>query len=166
MKHFPACLVSIFAVAISQSAPAQTPPRIPPRTPDVIEKYEQTLPSADFIRRDAMVPMRDGVKLYTTIVMKKGTANAPILFSRTPYDAHKSTHRTASQRIVDIVQRCCREQFLARSRIRWIADHAADHARAVGALFVMQREQRQRRRYRARRRSDRRRRLIRRHLTG
>ena len=43
-------------------------------TPDVIDKYEQTLPSADFIRREAMVPMRDGVKLYTVIVMKKGTA--------------------------------------------------------------------------------------------
>ena len=44
-------------------------------TPDVVEKYEQTLPSADFIRREAMVPMRDGVKLYTVVVMKKGTAN-------------------------------------------------------------------------------------------
>ena len=43
-------------------------------TPDVIEKYEQTLPSADFIRREAMVPMRDGTKLYTAIVMKKGTS--------------------------------------------------------------------------------------------
>ena len=47
------------------AASAQNPPPVTPMTPDVIEKYEQTLPSADFIRRDAMVPMRDGVKLYT-----------------------------------------------------------------------------------------------------
>jgi hypothetical protein len=73
-------------------------------TSDAIDAYEQTLPSADFIRREAMVPMRDGVKLYTAIVMKKGTANAPILLSRTPYDAHGSTHRVASQRIVDILE--------------------------------------------------------------
>ena len=86
------------------TASAQTPPPVTPMTPDVIEKYEQTLPSADFIRRDAMVPMRDGTKLYTVIVMKKGTANAPILLSRTPYDAHKATHRVASQRIVDILE--------------------------------------------------------------
>ena len=73
-------------------------------TPDVIDKYEQRLPSADFVRREAMVPMRDGTKLFTVVVMKKGTANAPILLSRSPYDAHKSTHRVSSQRIVDILE--------------------------------------------------------------
>ena len=78
--------------------------QVTPMTPDVIDKYEQTLASADFIRREAMVPMRDGVKLYTVVVMKKGVAQQPILLSRTPYDAHKSTHRVASQRIVDILE--------------------------------------------------------------
>src|SRR5688572_5901287 len=65
--------------AIAQNAPAQSPPRVTPMTSDFVEKYEQTLPSADFIRRDAMVPMRDGTKLYTVTVMKKGTAQGPIL---------------------------------------------------------------------------------------
>src|SRR5689334_24729008 len=83
---------------------AQTPPAVTPMTPDVMDSYEQVLPSADFIRREAMIPMRDGVKLYTVVVMKKGTTNAPILFSRTPYDAHESTHRVASQRLVDILE--------------------------------------------------------------
>ena len=73
-------------------------------TPDVAASYQQTLPSADFIRREAMVPMRDGTKLYTVVVMKKGTTHGPILLSRTPYDAHESTHRVASQRIVDILE--------------------------------------------------------------
>jgi uncharacterized protein len=49
------------------------------------------------------VPMRDGTKLYTVIVMKKGTANGPILLSRTPYDAKGSMARSASQSIVDIL---------------------------------------------------------------
>lgn len=79
-------------------------PRATPMTPDVVEKYEQTLPTADFIRREVMVPMHDGTKLYTVIVMKKGTANGPILLSRTPYDAHGETHRVRSQRIVDILE--------------------------------------------------------------
>ncbi|MFZ5493913.1 MAG: CocE/NonD family hydrolase [Verrucomicrobiota bacterium] len=92
----------LFAAAVI----AQTPPAPPvtPMTPDVVEKYAQVLPGADFIRRDAMVPMRDGVRLYTAVVMKKGTANAPILLSRSPYDAHHSTHRVASQRGVDILE--------------------------------------------------------------
>jgi putative CocE/NonD family hydrolase len=96
--------IALCLVVASNLAIAQDPPRVTPMTPDVIDKYEQTLASADFIRRDAMVPMRDGTKLYTSIVMKKGTANAPILLSRTPYDAHKATHRVASQRIVDILE--------------------------------------------------------------
>jgi len=97
-------LITAGLLFIAATAVAQTPPRVTPMTPDVIDKYEQTLPTADFIRRDTMVPMRDGVKLYTVVVMKKGTAQAPILLSRSPYDAHKSTHRVDSQRIVDILE--------------------------------------------------------------
>ncbi|HWI77306.1 MAG TPA: CocE/NonD family hydrolase [Sphingomicrobium sp.] len=72
-------------------------------TPDVVASYNPILPQADFIRREAMVPMRDGTKLYTVIYMKKGTTNGPILLSRTPYDAKGSTARTASQSVVDVL---------------------------------------------------------------
>jgi putative CocE/NonD family hydrolase len=95
----------LLAIAFAATvAAAQTPPRVTPMTPDGVDKYEQTLPSADFIRREAMVPMRDGTKLYTTWVMKKGATKAPILLSRTPYDAHHSTHRNPSQRGVDVLE--------------------------------------------------------------
>ncbi|HSS21646.1 MAG TPA: CocE/NonD family hydrolase [Pyrinomonadaceae bacterium] len=83
---------------------AQTQPRVTPMTPDVVEKYDQTLPSADYVRREVMVPMRDGVKLFTVVVMKKGVTKAPILLSRTPYDASASTGRVKSQSIVDILE--------------------------------------------------------------
>jgi predicted acyl esterase len=59
-------------------------------TSDFAEKYESTLPSADFIRREAMVPMRDGTKLYTTWIMKKGVTKGPI-----PSLAHSRTTRTS-----------------------------------------------------------------------
>ena len=59
-------------VFTSPAAIAQTPPRVTPMTPDVVEKYDQTLSSADYVRREVMVPMRDGVKLFTVVVMKKG----------------------------------------------------------------------------------------------
>ena len=104
MTNFISSVLLFALLAGANAAIAQVPARVTPMTPDVVEKYEQTLASADYIRREAMVPMRDGVKLYTAIVMKKGTANAPILLSRTPYDAHKSVHRVASQRIVDILE--------------------------------------------------------------
>jgi putative CocE/NonD family hydrolase len=44
-------------------------------------------PAPDYIKRVEMVPMRDGVKLYTVIVIPKGATRAPIMLTRTPYNA-------------------------------------------------------------------------------
>jgi putative CocE/NonD family hydrolase len=93
-----AALLPLLAIAAS---PAPQP--VTPMTPDVVASYNPVLPEADFVKRTAMVPMRDGTKLYTVIVMKKGTENGPILLSRTPYDAKSSLARTPSQSIVDIL---------------------------------------------------------------
>src|SRR5689334_5464853 len=41
----------------------------------------------EYTRRDVMIPMRDGVKLYTVILEPKGGTNLPILIQRTPYGA-------------------------------------------------------------------------------
>lgn len=81
---------------------AAAPPPVTPMTPDVVASYDPILPEADFVKREAMVPMRDGTRLYTVIIMKKGVTNGPILLSRTPYDAKGSTARTPSQSIVDV----------------------------------------------------------------
>ena len=44
-----------------------------------------------------MIPMRDGVKLHTVILVPKGPRNAPILLTRTPYDANElTTHEHSS----------------------------------------------------------------------
>ena len=110
--------------------------RVTPMTPDVVDKYEQTLPAADFIRRETMVPMRDGTKLYTVVVMKKGTDKGPILLSRTPYDAHHETHRVASQRIVDILE-VMDAEFVEDGYIRVYQDIRGLH-RSEGA-YVMNR---------------------------
>ncbi|HXP01195.1 MAG TPA: CocE/NonD family hydrolase [Luteibacter sp.] len=45
----------------------------------------------DYEKRDVMIPMRDGVKLHTVILVPKGAKNAGILFTRTPYDATEMT---------------------------------------------------------------------------
>lgn len=43
--------------------------------------------AADYVRRVAEIPMRDGVTLHTVIVIPKGASGAPILLTRTPYSA-------------------------------------------------------------------------------
>jgi putative CocE/NonD family hydrolase len=100
MKNSLLRLAAAFLPLLALAA-APAPQRVTPMTPDVVASYNPILPQADFIRREAMVPMRDGTKLYTVIFMKKGTTNGPILLSRTPYDAKGSTDRTASLKVVD-----------------------------------------------------------------
>jgi uncharacterized protein len=95
--------LSASLLALLAMAAAPPPGRVTPMTPDVVACYEPVLPQADFVRREAMVPMRDGTKLYTVIFMKKGTTNGPILLSRTPYDAKASTARTPSESVVDVL---------------------------------------------------------------
>ncbi len=82
---------------------AQTAP-VTPMTPNVVAKYQAINPDAlDYVKREVMIPMRDGVKLYTVILFKKGTKNGPILMSRTPYDAKGSVARNKSASLTEIL---------------------------------------------------------------
>jgi putative CocE/NonD family hydrolase len=73
---------------------AQRPPTLPSETP---AKLTPVTTSFDYVRRDVMIPMRDGVKLHTVILVPKGASHAPILLTRTPYDATAlTTHATST----------------------------------------------------------------------
>ena len=50
----------------------------------------------DYVKRDVMIPMRDGVTLHTVIVIPKNAHDAPILLTRTPYNATKRVTRNNS----------------------------------------------------------------------
>ncbi|MEI9905929.1 MAG: CocE/NonD family hydrolase [Asticcacaulis sp.] len=73
-------------------------------TPNNTASYQAINPDdANYVKRVVMIPMRDGVKLYTVIVFRKGTTGGPILLSRTPYDAKSSAARTQSTDIDQIL---------------------------------------------------------------
>ncbi len=72
----------------------------PPLTPDIPAKYTPPTAHYDYTKRDVMIPMRDGVKLYTVIVMAKGTKSAPLLLTRTPYNAAKRAARNNSPTLI------------------------------------------------------------------
>ena len=59
--------------------------------------------SFDYVKRDVMIPMRDGVKLHTVIVVPKGAARAPILLTRTPYEATAQTSHAQSAHLGPIL---------------------------------------------------------------
>ena len=76
----------------------------PPMTPDITGKdFVAPTDSYDYVKREVMIPMRDGVKLHTVIVVPKGAHDAPILLTRTPYDADGRTSRMTSPHMLDIL---------------------------------------------------------------
>src|SRR3989449_4489058 len=91
----------LFAEAIAaQAPPPSTPATLPNETPTQITPVTD---SFDYIRRDVMIPMRDGVKLHTVILVPKGAKNAPILLTRTPYDATNLTSHAHSSHLGPIL---------------------------------------------------------------
>ncbi|GAB3471240.1 CocE/NonD family hydrolase [Massilia terrae] len=81
-------------------APALAQTQTPAMAPDIpAKKFEVLAPGADYTRQDVMIPMRDGVKLHTVIVIPNGASHAPIMLTRTPYNASKRAERMESPHI-------------------------------------------------------------------
>ena len=66
-------------------------------------KVQPATASFDYVKRDVMIPMRDGVRLHTAIIVPKGAKNAPILLTRTPYDATAQVSHAASAHLGPIL---------------------------------------------------------------
>ena len=77
------------------AAPIPTAP-VPPMQPDVPARFVVPSDDWDYTRREVMIPMRDGVKLYTVILVPRGAQHVPIILTRTPYNAAKRAERIAS----------------------------------------------------------------------
>jgi len=75
-------------------------PRLQSETP---QKFEAVTGSFDYIKRDVMIPMRDGVKLHTVILVPKGAKGAPMLLTRTPYNATALTSHAQSAHLGSIL---------------------------------------------------------------
>ena len=74
--------------AASQVLPSETPAKLQPAT----DRF-------DYVKRDVMIPMRDGVKLHTVILVPTRATGAPILLTRTPYNATALTRHAESSHL-------------------------------------------------------------------
>ena len=77
----------------AEDTPKAAYPDYPSETP---EKFSPVSDSFDYVLRDVMIPMRDGVKLYTVILIPRGASRAGMLLTRTPYSAKELTSHTHS----------------------------------------------------------------------
>jgi putative CocE/NonD family hydrolase len=101
-------LVCILLVAVTsqaqvnQTAYLEYPSEIP-------EKFIAPTDQFDYVKRIEAIPMRDGVKLNTVILIPKVpdgglVNNAPILLTRTPYSANQLTGLAESSHLASILQ--------------------------------------------------------------
>ena len=89
-------LLLIFGWTGALPSYAQQSGRLASETPSKLQHATETF---DYIKRDVMIPMRDGVKLHTVIVIPKGAKNAPMLLTRTPYNASSQVRHAASSHL-------------------------------------------------------------------
>jgi hypothetical protein len=86
------CVISVRAGVTMTNLPSDTPTNFVPRTNDF-----------EYFKRDQMIPMRDGVKLKTFILVPKGASQAPMLLTRTPYNASERVSRANSPHLAAAV---------------------------------------------------------------
>jgi putative CocE/NonD family hydrolase len=70
---------------------------------DIPKTFTTPTSGYDYVKRDVMIPMRDGVRLHTVIVVPKGVFNAPMLLTRTPYNASRRAARNDSPHMISIL---------------------------------------------------------------
>ena len=84
------------AVQPGGDIPANFQPAIAPPYPsggDIPHRFTAPRGPFQYVRRELMIPMRDGAKLYTVLIIPKGAGKFPIMLDRTPYSADKATSR-------------------------------------------------------------------------
>jgi putative CocE/NonD family hydrolase len=88
------------STAQQQQQPPSKPATLPSETPATLQPVAAGF---DYTRRDVMIPMRDGVKLHTVVLVPKGAKGAPILLTRTPYNATELTTHAQSAHLGPIL---------------------------------------------------------------
>ena len=82
---------AVLVCAFSSFCNGQAAPQYPDFPSETPQNLQPKTDSFDYVRREVMIPMRDGVKLHTVILIPKGAKNAGTLLTRTPYSADELT---------------------------------------------------------------------------
>jgi putative CocE/NonD family hydrolase len=124
----PRAAAALALALLAGAAHAQTPPpgaKDADQTLVAVNDIPATLPKRlegyDYVKRIVEIPMRDGVKLHTVLMIPRGARDAPILLTRTPYHADKRVMRTDSPWLAASVSQSD-EPFVADGYIRVFQD--------------------------------------------
>ena len=104
MRYHTLLLALCASPLISFAQSGDTKPKYPDLPSETPAKFTPKISTFDYDRRDVMIPMRDAVKLHTVILVPKRATRAPILLTRTPYNAKDLTSHAESAHLGPILQ--------------------------------------------------------------
>src|ERR1700722_15642940 len=92
------CIMALlFAAVISARAGTD------PLSSEIPQKFTPSEASFDYVKRVAMIPMRDGVKLYTLILIPRSALRTQNLLPRTPSGADPRISRNPSAHLAKVI---------------------------------------------------------------
>jgi putative CocE/NonD family hydrolase len=94
----------------------------PAEVGDIPDTFVKPVEANDYVKRVEMIPMRDGAKLYTVIVIPNGAKDAPIILSRTPYNAKTRANRNPDSPSMAAVLGLADDDFVKAGYIRVYQD--------------------------------------------
>jgi putative CocE/NonD family hydrolase len=127
MKHlfWRAGLAALICQFLAGAVLAQPATTLANETPD---HFTVKNDSWDYVRREEMIPMRDGTKLFTVILIPKGAVHAPIILTRTPYSAAARFSHNSSAHLADVIDSDpARDATLDGGYIRVVQDIRGKH---------------------------------------
>lgn len=107
------------AVILCTSPIAAQQTQFPPS--DFPANFAAPIDAREYVKHEVMIPMRDGVRLYTVIIYPKGLTNAPIVLTRKPYDGKSRANRMDSPHILSTLP-LADEMFVRAGYIRVYQD--------------------------------------------
>jgi putative CocE/NonD family hydrolase len=96
-----ALVAGVFYIQTSMAQQAPLYPALPSETPD---EFKAPVDSFDYVRRTVQIPMRDGVKLNTVLLIPRKAHHAPMLLTRTPYNAAEMTAHAENAQMESVLQ--------------------------------------------------------------
>ncbi|HEX9207644.1 MAG TPA: CocE/NonD family hydrolase [Steroidobacteraceae bacterium] len=102
-RHFVAAALLILAGVAVHPVDGRAVDRLDPLPSDTPREFTPKVDAFDYVKREVMIPMRDGVKLKTFVLVPKGASGAPVLLCRTPYNASSTVMRFNSPHLAAAV---------------------------------------------------------------
>ncbi len=97
-------LGALLLAGVAYAQTAQPPAKYPDFPSETPIELKPAVESFEYVRREVMIPMRDGVRLHTVILVPDGAKGAPILLTRTPYNADALTTHEVSAHLGPTLQ--------------------------------------------------------------